>query len=49
MAPVKALYGKRCKISLCWYDSGESIVLGHEIIQQTTKKIKMVQEKMKAS
>lgn len=45
----ETLYGKRCMTSLCWYDSGESVVLGPEITQQTTKKIKMIQEKIKAS
>lgn len=34
---------------MCWYDSGESVVLGPEIVQQTTDKIKMIQEKMKTS
>lgn len=36
-------------IPLCWYDFGESMVLGPEIVQQNTEKIKMIQEKMKAS
>lgn len=35
--------------SLCWYEYRESVFLGPEIIQQTTKKVKMIQEKMKAS
>lgn len=35
--------------SLCWYESGERVVLGPEIVQQTTKKVKMVQDQMKAS
>ena len=24
MAPFEALYGRRCRTSLCWYESGES-------------------------
>lgn len=48
MVPFDALYGRRYKIPLCWYESGE-IVLGPEIVQQTTEKVKMIQEKMKAS
>ena len=42
MAPYEALYGRRCRTSLCWYDSGESVVLGPEIVQETTKKINMI-------
>ena len=34
---------------MCWYESGESVVVGPEIVHQTTDKIKMIQEKMKIS
>ena len=27
MAPYEALYGRRCRTPLCWYESGESVVL----------------------
>lgn len=49
MAPFEALYGRRCKTLLCWYDSGESVVLGPKIVQQMIEKVKMTQEKIKAS
>ncbi|MCI44496.1 hypothetical protein A2U01_0065735, partial [Trifolium medium] len=49
MAPFEALYGRRCRTLLCWYESGESVVLGPEIMQETTKKIKMIREKMRTS
>ncbi|XP_050917838.1 uncharacterized protein LOC127135065 [Lathyrus oleraceus] len=45
----EALYGIRCMTPLCWYESGESVVVGPEIVQQTTDKIKMIREKMKVS
>lgn len=49
MVPCEFLYGIRCMTPLCWYDFGESVVLGPKVIQQTTEKIEMIQEKMKAS
>jgi len=49
MTPFEALYGSRCQTPLCWYEFGESVVLGPEIVQQTTEKVKMIQERMKAS
>jgi len=49
MAPFEALYGRRCSTPLCWYESGESVVLGPEIGQQTTEKVNFIREKMKAS
>jgi len=27
MAPFEALYGRRCRTLLCWYESGESVLL----------------------
>jgi len=49
MAPFEALYGRRCRTSLCWYESGEIALLGTKVVQETTEKVKMVQEKMRAS
>ena len=28
MTPFEALYGQRCRTPLCWYESGERVVLG---------------------
>ncbi|MCI56434.1 hypothetical protein A2U01_0077685, partial [Trifolium medium] len=49
MAPFEALYGRKCRTPLCWFETGESVVLGPEFVQQTTEKIKMIREKMRAS
>ncbi|XP_027922645.1 uncharacterized protein LOC114180531 [Vigna unguiculata] len=49
MAPYEALYGRRCRTPLCWYQDGESVVVGPELLRQTTEKVKLIQERMKAS
>jgi hypothetical protein len=49
MTPFEALYGRRCITPFCWYKSGESALLGPKVVQETTKKVKMIQEKMKVS
>jgi len=49
MTSFEALYGRRCRTSLCWYESSESVLLGPDVVQQTTEKVKMIQEKMRAS
>lgn len=49
MILFEELYCRWCMIPLCWYDSGESVVLEPEIVQLTTEKIKMIQENMKSS
>jgi len=47
MAPFEALYGRRCRTPLCWSESGESALLEPDVVQETTEKVKMIQEKMK--
>jgi len=47
MAPYEALYGRRCRTPLCWLESGEDLTLGPEVVQQTTKKVKLIQERMR--
>ncbi|XP_058751040.1 uncharacterized protein LOC131624068 [Vicia villosa] len=49
MAPFEALYGQRCRTPLCWHESGEGVVLGPEIVRETTDKVKLIREKMRAS
>lgn len=49
MAPFEALYGRKCRTPLCWHETGESVVLGPELVRETTEKVKLIREKMKAS
>jgi len=49
MAPYEALYGRRCRTPLCWYQDRESVVVGPELLRQTTEKVKQIQGRMKAS
>jgi hypothetical protein len=49
MTPFKALYGRRCRTPLCWYESGESALLGPKVVQETMEKVKMIQEKMRVA
>ena len=36
MAPFEALYGRRCRTSLCCFESGESALLGPDVVQETS-------------
>lgn len=42
MTPFEVLYGRRCRTPLYWYESGEYVVIGHEIMKQTSENIKMI-------
>ena len=49
MAPYEALYGRKCRTSLCWYQDGEVVLVGPELLKQTIKKVRLVRNKMQAS
>ncbi|XP_028057537.1 uncharacterized protein LOC114261461 [Camellia sinensis] len=49
MAPYKALYGRKCRSSICWIEVGDRVLLGPEIVQTTTKKIKVIQQRLKTA
>ncbi|GAU51812.1 hypothetical protein TSUD_416000 [Trifolium subterraneum] len=49
MAPYEALYGRKCRTPLCWTEVGDKGVLGPDIIQETTLKIKSVKEHMRVA
>ena len=34
---------------LCWYETGESALIGPKIVQQTIEKVKMIQSKMRVA
>ena len=49
MAPFEALYGRKCRSPVCWYETGEKILLGPKLVQDTTNKIKWIKEKLRVA
>ena len=49
MTSYEALYGKRCKTLLFWYQDGEAVLVGPELLEQTIEKVRMVRNRMQAS
>ena len=49
MSPYEALYGKQCRTPLCWNETGERKLLGHEIVQATVDKVNVIRAKLKAA
>ena len=45
-APYEALYSRRCRTPLCWYQDGEAVLVGPELLEQTTEKVRMVRDRM---
>nr|GEW70855.1 retrotransposable element Tf2 [Tanacetum cinerariifolium] len=45
--PFKALYGQKCRSPMIWAEVGESQLIRPEIMQETTKKIMQIKERLK--
>lgn len=46
MAPFEALYGQLCRSPMCWVDVGDGPMLGLQLVQETTKKVALVQKRL---
>ncbi|GJY27608.1 hypothetical protein Tco_0403375, partial [Tanacetum coccineum] len=45
----EALYGRKCRLPVCWTEVGEAQILGPELIQETTEKIIQIKQRMQAA
>ncbi|GJR92502.1 putative reverse transcriptase domain-containing protein [Tanacetum coccineum] len=48
-APFEALNGRKCRPPVLWAEIGESTLIGPELVQETTDKVMLIKEKLKAA
>nr|GEZ16414.1 putative reverse transcriptase domain-containing protein [Tanacetum cinerariifolium] len=48
-APFEALYGHKCRSPVCWAEVGDAQLTGPEIIQETTKKVVQIKQRLQAA
>ncbi|GJU24968.1 reverse transcriptase domain-containing protein [Tanacetum coccineum] len=48
-APFEALYGRKYRSPVLWAEIGESSLIGPEMVQETTDKVVLIKEKLKAA
>ncbi|GJX89419.1 putative ribonuclease H-like domain-containing protein [Tanacetum coccineum] len=48
-APFEDMYGQKCRSPVIWAEVGESQLIGPEIVQETTKKIVQIKERLKST
>nr|GEV22422.1 putative reverse transcriptase domain-containing protein [Tanacetum cinerariifolium] len=48
-APFKALYGRKCRLPICWAEVGDSKLTGPKIIHETTEKIVQIKSRIQAA
>ncbi|GKC82280.1 putative reverse transcriptase domain-containing protein [Tanacetum coccineum] len=46
-APFEALSGKKCQSLIMWAEVGEGQLIGPELVQETTKKISQIKDRLK--
>ena len=47
MAPFEALYGRRCRFLIGWFEAGESSIYGPELSYKTLEKVHMIRYRLK--
>ncbi|GKA47193.1 putative reverse transcriptase domain-containing protein [Tanacetum coccineum] len=48
-APFEALYGRKCRSPVLWAEIRESRLIGLELVQETTDKVILIKERLKAA
>ncbi|GJT08985.1 putative reverse transcriptase domain-containing protein [Tanacetum coccineum] len=48
-APFEALYGRKYRSPILWAEIGESSLIGPKLVQETTDKVVLIKEKLKAA
>ncbi|GJR56090.1 reverse transcriptase domain-containing protein [Tanacetum coccineum] len=47
-APFETLYGRKCRLPIMWAEVGEGQLIGPKLVQETTKKIAQIKDRLKA-
>ncbi|GJV62214.1 putative reverse transcriptase domain-containing protein [Tanacetum coccineum] len=48
-APFEALYGRKCRLPICWAEVGDAQLTGPEIVHETTEKIIQIKKRIQAT
>ncbi|GJS42359.1 reverse transcriptase domain-containing protein [Tanacetum coccineum] len=48
-APFEALYGRKCRSPVLWAEIGDSKLIGPELVQETTDKVVVIRDRLKAA
>ncbi|XP_070057331.1 uncharacterized protein [Nicotiana tomentosiformis] len=49
MAPFEALYGRRCRSLIGWFDIGEAELIRPDLVYQAMEKVKTIKERLKTA
>ena len=46
MAPYEALYGRKCRSPIGWFELGEEDLLGPNLVHQAIEKVKLIRDRL---
>ena len=49
MAPLEALYGRRCRTPLMWDEVGDRQLFGPDLIKESEEKVKLIRDRLKVA
>ncbi|XP_015161586.1 uncharacterized protein [Solanum tuberosum] len=49
MAPYKALYGRKCRSPIGWFEVGETALFGPDLVHQAIEKVKVIQQRLETA
>ena len=49
MAPYEALYGRRCKSRVGWFEVGEATLVGQDSLIYAMEKVKLIRDRLKTA
>ena len=49
MDPYEAIYERRFRSPIGWFDVGETLLIGPDLFHQAMDKVKMIQERLKTA
>ena len=47
MAPYEALHGRKCRSPIGWFEVGETLLFGSNLVYQAIEKVKVIQQRLK--
>ncbi|XP_070057237.1 uncharacterized protein [Nicotiana tomentosiformis] len=49
MAPYEAMYGRRCRSPVGWFELGEARLLGTDLVRDALEKVKLIQYRLRTA
>ncbi|GMI79763.1 hypothetical protein HRI_001645600 [Hibiscus trionum] len=49
MAPYKALYGRKCRTPLNWFELEDRKIIGPDLVQEVEEKVRIIQDNLKVA